>query len=295
MLEDKPQINITEEIPAWRLRLAYFYTEHKMVIKKGFYFLLFFIDLIIIFILGVNWIDYRTGLIKDQSYLQQLKTNLVDPQAIKKNRPHALLNGPSYSLSIDGKKYNLLAEITNKNRQWAIEKLIYTFITDNGKQLQPRSTFVLPNSHKYLMYFNVKQATQARLKIINIKWRRIKDFSLISYKDQIKINSAEFKPSSSKIISGISSIEIYNDSPYGYWKVGLPIILYDKQLEPLAINYITINKLGSQEKRHIEINWASEIKEKIYQTKIYPEINLLDKNIIMKISSPPSSPAGYEQ
>jgi len=52
--------------------------------------------------------------------------------------------------------------------------------------------------------------------------------------------------------------------------------------------------LESQEKRELEINWTDKIKDRVYQTGVYPEINLLNKEVIMQMASPPGSPPGYE-
>ncbi len=293
MDEEKIQTTITEEIPEWKLKLAYFYTENKIFIKRAGLFLFFFVDLIILFGLGIIWINYKTGLINDKTYMSQLATDLVNKQAVQKTKPQKLYFEEPIIISAGNNKYDLMVKVTNNNDNWAVKNIKYTFII-NGKKLIPRETFILPKNEKYLMYFNVENAQNVQLKILNTDWERIKDFSLLSYKDQIKPVKSEFKISDSDKYFGTSIIEIYNNSPFDFWEVGANIILYNKTMKPVAINYITIDKLLSQETRKIEINWQTKLKERIYKTLVYPEINLLNENVIMQLNSRTDSPSGRE-
>ncbi len=293
MNEDKLQTTITQEIPEWKLKLAYFYTENKIFIKRAGLFFFFFIDLIILFTLGTIWINYKTGLINDNNYLSQMPVSLVNKQAVQKNKPQKLYFEEPIVIPAGNNKYDLMAKVTNNNTAWAVKNIEYTFIV-NGQKLKSRKSFILPKSEKYLMFFNVDKAQDVQLKILNVDWERIKDFSLLSYKDQIKVTKNNFKTSDTNKYFGISTIEIYNDSPFDYWELGAAIILYNKTMKPIAIDYITINKLLSQETRKIEINWQTNLKEHIYKTEIYPEINLLNKNIIMQLNSKIDTPPGQE-
>lgn len=292
--KNKIPTNLTEPIPDWKLRLAYFYTQYKIVLKRGGLFLLFFTNLIIIMVLGVMFINYQTGQLREVRLLNQLSKDLVNKEAIEKNKPLNLTVEPVQIVKAANDNYvNLLAKITNPNKQWAISSLKYGFIVD-GRLLETRSTFVLPASEKYLMHFNIKPPQKAGLRIIGIQWQRVKDYSLISYKDQIKILDSKFISSSAKTFSGSSLIKIYNDTPYGFWEVGLGVMLYNKQLQPMAIDYIVIDKLKTREEREIKINWQEKIKDRVYQIKVYPEINLLNNNSIMKLEAPPGQPPGLE-
>jgi len=293
MDEEKIQTTITEEIPEWKLKLAYFYTENKIFIKRAGLFLFFFVDLIILFALGTIWINYKTGLINDNSYLSQMSVSLVNKQAVQKTKPQNLYFEEPTIIPAGYDKYDLMVKVTNNNDEWAIKNIKYTFIVD-GQKLKSQETFILPKSEKYLMYFNVENAQNIQLKILNTEWERIKDFSLLSYKNQIKSTKNEFRVGNIDKYFGTSIIEIYNDSPFDYWEVGATVILYNRSMKPIAIDYITINKLLSQETRKTEINWPTNLKERVYKTLVYPEINLLNENVIMKLGSKIDTPSGRE-
>ena len=293
-MEDKQiQTSLTEKVPEWKLKLAYFYAEHKIVIKRASVFSLFFIDLIVVFLLGSILINYQTGLVADERQLEQLPVNLVNTQAIMKQKPEELIIQETVAMRTSGGKYNLMAGIKNNNPEWAIIKLDYTFVID-GRELETRSTFLLPKSEKYLMYFNAEGKEDASLKILNTQWQRLKDFSLLSYKDGIEVKQAVYKPSRSDKLSGEVEVELFNNTPYGFWEVGLPIILYNRNSEPIAINYIVINKLLAKEERKLTTSWHESITEQVREVLVYPEINLLDKSVVMPLAEPIGSPPGVD-
>jgi len=291
--DEKIQTTITQEIPEWKLKLAYFYTENKVFIKRASLFMFFFVDLLILFMLGTMWINYKTGLLKDETYLSQLSVNLVNNQTIEKFQPQDLYFEKPIVIPTNNDKYNFIVKVINNNEVWAVMNIKYTFVVA-GQELEPKNTFILPASEKYLMYFNAASAQNIQLKILDTSWQRIRDFSLLSYKDKFEITKSNFEASNSNIYSGISTIEIYNDSPFDYWEIGAPIVLYDKAMQPLAVDYIVINKLLSRETRELELNWYENIETRVYKTEVYPEVNLLNENVIMKLETTPDSPSGYE-
>ncbi|OGG87359.1 hypothetical protein A3B87_01310 [Candidatus Kuenenbacteria bacterium RIFCSPHIGHO2_02_FULL_39_13] len=284
--------SLTQPVPEWKIKLAYFYAEHKVFLKRFSIFLLFFADVIIIFLLGSVFVNYKTGTIKEQDVLNQMRFNLVNTEAISKNKPRSLIIGQVDRI-INNTKYDYLAMAENNNSDWAVTELRYTFEVA-GKYLEPRQTFILPNSRKQLMYFNSEIGGEATLKILGSRWQKIKDFSLLSYKDGIKVEKSVFKQGQSDSTAGQVEILIFNETPYSFWEVGLPVVIYNRSLKPIGIDYIVINKLLSEEKRKIEIGWHEGLHEFVQQVEIYPEVNLLDNGSIMEIEAGHGSPPGLE-
>jgi len=285
---------ITAEVPEWKLKLAYFYTEHKILLKRALVFAIFFLDLIVVFLFGSLYVNYKTGLISDENYLWSLPKNLVNNSIIKQQMaPEELRLGEVKMLRGDEGKNNFLAVAENDNANWAVKNITYAFLV-NEQELGRSATFILPKSSKYLMYFNAPETSRAEIKIISISWERIRDYSLISYKDEVTIESAEFTPNNSGIISGQVNCTIKNETPFNFWEVGLPIVLYDQFLEPIAINYAVVNRLKSLEERVVSFSWQEPIYKTVNSVGVYPEINFLDKNALMKIDAGPGEPAGLE-
>jgi len=286
------ETSLTQPVPEWKIKLAYFYAEHKILVKRFAVFSLFFADIIIVFLLGSILINYQTGAIKEQDVLNQLKFNLVNPEAISKNKPKSLVVGEVNSIA-NNNKYNYVATIKNNNSDWAVTELRYAFEVA-GKYLEPRQTFIPPNSEKQLMYFNSEIDGEATLKILDSRWKKIKDFSLLSYQDGIKVKESVFKPMRSGLTAGQVEIVIINETPYSFWEVGLSVVIYNRSLKPIGIDYIMINKLMSEEERKIEISWHGSLNEPVQQIEVYPEVNLLGKDSIMEIEAAPGSPPGRE-
>ncbi len=285
-LQDKTSIGLTEEIPEWKLRLAYFYSQNRTAFKRGLWFLFFFVDLLIILSLGLVFVNYQSGQLKEKYLLKELTANLIDHQTVAKNRPRKLINGGVKIVTAEQEgRVNLLVKITNPNDAWAVAELKYSFIVDGHALSQP-ATFILPKSEKYLMAFNVKRPQTVTLRLDNIRWQKIKDFSLISYKNGIEVKRAEFIPATNKLFSGTSLIEVYNNTPYDFWEVGLSIVAVDRQGRPLAVNYTVLNKFMARSTRQINITWREKIKERVYDLKVEPEINLLNDKSIMRLDSP---------
>ncbi len=287
------QATVTEEVPEWKLNLAYWYTEHKILIKRALIFLIFFADLAIAIIWGMIFVNYRAGLLSDEKYLAALPINLVNNNSSESMKPAELSLGPAIILSGASEKNNLIALARNDNPDWAVKQISYTFNV-NGQDLDTLTSFIPPKSEKYLAYYNAPLGNNVNLKILNTSWLRVRDFTMLSYKDNIKISAAQFVPSQSSVVSGEVKFTINNNTPYSFWEVGLPVVLFDRNDEPVAINYLVVNKLRSQEERSVEIGWPELIYGQVDRVKVYPEVNFFDDNILMKTEGGVGDPAGWE-
>jgi hypothetical protein len=87
---------------------------------------------------------------------------------------------------------------------------------------------------------------------------------------------------------------LVNETPYSFWEVGLPIVLYNQSAEPIAVDYIIINKLKADEERELSVSWHEAISQRVREVGVYPEINLLDATVIMPLDEPIGSPPGLE-
>jgi len=294
MKNEQIQTTITKEVPEWKLKLAYFYADHKTMIKRASYFLLLFADLIIVFWFGSLLVDYQTGTLKYEQQMKAMKANLINHQEVVRTQAPASLKLEEIKVIKSGtNKYDLLTIVKNGNKDWAVTRLDYAFEV-GGQTSAIQSTFILPEPEKYLMHFNANSNDKPRLKIINTNWQRIKDFGLLSYKDSIELEEAKYSPSGSSQIVGQIEINLKNNSPFSFWEVGLPIILYDYNLEPIGINYLVINKFLSEEVREIKSTWTESLGAQVSSVGVYPEINLLDDGTIMKVEAKIGSPPGLE-
>lgn len=290
MLSEGGKNVLGENIPEWELKFSYFYVNHKIFIKRGLFFLLFFFDLVVIFTFGAIFINYKTGLIKDRDFVQEMPLNLVSQEAIVSNKPVDLKIGNVYILSAGYNKYDLMASISNTNKNWAVEKINYSF-TVGGIETETLTTFILPSSVRYLSKFNFDEySASVSLNILGIVWRRIEDYSLVSYQNELKISNTAY------VLSGVSQVnfDIFNNTPFDFWEVGCLIVLENSRFDPLGISYVNLNKLMSHETRTVNLGWLSPVTGDVYQISVYPEVNLLSTDTVMDIEATYQSPPGRE-
>ncbi|MFH1890177.1 MAG: hypothetical protein ABIJ91_01240 [Candidatus Kuenenbacteria bacterium] len=293
-MQKEDQNLINEEIPEWKIKSAYFYANHKILIKRTLTFLFFFADVIIISLFAKIFVDYRAGITNNDNQMRALQINLINHQTVKQSiQPDQLIIEDTYILSSAGGNYDIFASVKNSNKNWAITQLKYTFVI-NGKEKDVLSAYILPDSHKYLAIFNLKDVKTAELKIVDTQWKRITDYTLLSYKDSIKIDQASYKKIDSDIVGGQAQFTIKNNSPYSFWEVGIFLVLNNQRQESIGINYLSVDKLLSQEEREIKINWPQSPAGQVWQVMAYPDVDLLSSSSIMKRAAPIGSPPGKE-
>ncbi|OIO17342.1 hypothetical protein AUJ29_01480 [Candidatus Kuenenbacteria bacterium CG1_02_38_13] len=285
---------ISGQIPEWKMKLSYFYVNNKTLMKRGFVFLFFLLDVIIVFLFGRIFLNYQALSEANDTQMRLMSVNLINHEIVKLMiEPDPLIIGNTYSIKTKDQYYDLLALAQNSSKNWAIVEIGYTFIV-NKKELGSRSTFILPNSSKYLTAFNVLGGQDAECKILYTNWKRTTDYTLLSYKDSIKSSGANYAYSSSNSLGGQAAFTLINESPYGFWEVGFEIVLFNRYQEPIGINYLSVDKLMARETRDIKFGWINGPSAPVAKIEVYPEINFLNSDDIMKIDAPIGSPPGRD-
>lgn len=293
MEENKIQANLSEDIPEWKLRLSYFYTTHKTAFKRGLQFLLFFADIIIVFTFGRMLVDYQTSALQNEYQMKQLPKNLVNAQAISNKKPLELIVSSVEKIARGAGRYDLLVSIENPNTNWAVPEIKYSF-NDRGESFGEKSIFLLPAETKYVIEFNAAGARDPQFNIVSSNWQRMRDYSLVSYKNGIKVQKSVFQAGGQKGISGEAKIELLNDTPYGFWEVGLTIVLFNFKSDIIGVNYIALNKFAAKETKLVSALFHDELADRVSRVEAYPEVNLLNPNSIMRLQAENGSPPGLE-
>jgi len=112
-MHDDSQNLVSENIPEWKLKLSYFYVNHKISIKRGLIFLLFFADILIIFFFSKVYINYQTGTIRDEGYMRQMPISLVNHNTVKNNySPDELILSDAHLVSASANNTHILLLLT---------------------------------------------------------------------------------------------------------------------------------------------------------------------------------------
>ena len=138
----------------------------------------------------IFWSYVLYGLI-NHYFIEQPRFNLATQQLTSFNdytnirtnsAPENLEAGTASVFTIGNGRYDLAANIRNKNSRWYIE-FDYNFVAD-GESLPVKQGFVLPNEEKYLLNLGTefdKKPRRVSLEISNLKWHKIDAHEISDY------------------------------------------------------------------------------------------------------------------
>ncbi len=238
------------------LKYAGFFARNRLFLKRLGIFSLFFIDILILYNLGIQWVLYGVNDIKTYFTEYELTRTYVPLQVLRRKFSPIDIQVKSVTAvfipSTD--KIDIIAKVSNPNIKWKIDNLRYRFVVD-GNPMDEESVSILPNSTKYLMRFNVQVSSfspSIRLDILDVDWQRVKDINPMKILNNIEIQDINIKKSNDNLlVEGV----LYNNTPYGFWNVGMVILLYDFDDNIIGTNYIVLNQVGYGEKRRFTAFW----------------------------------------
>ena len=276
-----------------QLKIAKWYWTHK---KKLYYFFVGFLVLLDIALLGV-FFSLQNRHINSDTFWQisaSLAVERIDyPFFHKLLGPKDLIITGEQSIPSKG-NYDFLCLIENPNPNWQVKNIRYSFQYRGGES-PVNSTFILPNSEKYL-YITARQLENVgiqifhrprgvKLSIKDISWQRIRkheDFAIISNNPlkSLKFTDLHFEKiiQNNQKVSRIS-FQVENPTVYSFWEVPLVIVPYRGSL-PIALGILPVRYLKTQEKRLLEYLWPY-ILPSANRVDIRPDLNILDPSIFM--------------
>lgn len=177
--------------------------------------------------------------------------------------------------------YDVMARIVNKDPDWGVSELSYTFIFkdrfDKVVAEKKRNSFILPNQSKYLIEVGAETARvtqKVELKIKMEKIQKLKKFSL----PNIKVVDKSYQITDQK---GKVQGELLNDSPYDFNEVNVGIVLFDSAGEVIGLNFTNVNALTAGSKRSFVASWNEEISEKVAEVYVEPQIDIFNSGVFM--------------
>ncbi|MFH1173168.1 MAG: hypothetical protein V1692_01400, partial [bacterium] len=186
-------------------------------------------------------------------------------------------------------RYDFFAQIKNPNQEWYVASFDYRFILSSGST-EVRQGFLLPEEGKYLMDLAVetKGASQARLEIRNIEWRRVNKHQIPDYQafyqEHFNFELADIAfTSAGQSAAGTGQVDfnIINRTAYNFWNVGFQVLLYNGR-QIAGVNYISLEQLLAGENRPVHVYWYEKLPN-ISQVEIIPEADIFDSKVYMQI------------
>lgn len=268
------------------LRLSYWFLSHKDQLKKWWVLSLIAVD---VFLLGFVFAAAYV-VAKDRSALDQARTlrtgTPLFTSAARGALAQELVRGVPVALLTDATHVDLAVELTNPNETYGVEEVSYRF-SYGGKQLPVRTTFLLPNSPRFLAELGVAKAAEGEaptLEIVSVRWRRPEDLAALR---RVKFRVSNLKYDASVLTASQPPkpaprlrATILNDSAYAYRTVDISIgLIQAGQL--VAVNSVRLNDWGAFAEKPIDLQWLAALPAQP-DVVIVPQINYFDESNFLR-------------
>lgn len=275
-----------------KLKWGLWYIEHLKQLKKSYKYFLIAVSVLAWGYFFFGFFHYIfIGMKEDQAVLDGLvnvKSIGHDYFSANKAKDIKIIFVQALNNGSDG-SYDLVAEIENPNpRHWA--ELEYTF-TVYGKEIFPRTGFILPGEKKYLVSLSEELSgfpADAQIVFKKVSWHPVKAKEIPDWEQyarehlDFKINDAKFTTSGSELLSEKLSManvefEAVNNSPYNYWSVDFIVLVYQGERIVSASTYGKDNFMSGQSYK-IALNWPTSVTS-AQRVEVIPELNIFKKDI----------------
>ncbi|MFA6321921.1 MAG: hypothetical protein WCX71_00385 [Candidatus Buchananbacteria bacterium] len=278
------------QISHWQLKVSYWYINHKLQLKKVL------VGVLIAFcVILYSYSIYRLVviLINDQAQqadLANLPNNLIDYSYFRQTQKPQDLQILSSNALKDGEgKYDFIFKVKNPNNNFVALNVTYQLLV-NDQILAEKTGYVYAGEEKYLGIFGqeIADAAGASVRIVKVDWSRFNNFSVYgSQRLKFKVSDINFKAAGESGVKGdlpvsILNFKILNDSAYGYWHVGVYMILLNGT-SPVGANYISLDNLLSKETREVEMRWYESLPA-VSSVEIYPEADIISSESFMPVN-----------
>ena len=172
--------------------------------------------------------------------------------------------------------YDAVCKIKNPNQNYGAKNIYYTFLFyDNKNNLikqRKGSTYIFPNRTKYIIEQRIDSSFEiARTvcKIDKVNWEKPKNQIPLLYIRQKEYHYYNKNLSEAKGI-------VVNNSPYGFDKIDVNVILFDFRGNLLGARKHEIRTLLSKGERHFVVSWNYPLKSKVTNVEMIAETNIFD-------------------
>jgi len=191
--------------------------------------------------------------------------------------------------------YDLAAKIRNPNPNFGNPGVKYEFqLKDKSGQIigkKSGTTFVLPNSTKYIIENNFESQSEiasVELKIDTgdiLTWEKLKDYQA----PELYIKDKKFEIANQGNYFAEASGVVTNGTTFGFDTVDVNIVLFDNNSKIIGAAKSEINTLTAGEDRYFSIRWFSPIASQVKSFDIQAETNLFSDDNYMRIYGVPTT------
>lgn len=268
------------------LKLSYFFVTHRSDLKKWWVILFAALDVFLVVFVLTNLFIYAFSFSKNSATVPGIVETVSGYETIRSStEPIGLRVVSTATIPTSAGKFDLLAEVSNPNATWAIERVVPTF-GFRGQELAGEPDFFLPNEKKWLFIFNVSSGTAAvggQPETVSVRfdeptWRRLPervalpptDFALSGVAHRVVSGGTRTTVSVSEV-----SGELENRTVENFWQVRLKIVAMSGST-PVGINQIFLDRVEGLSRRPFTVQWSSALVG-VTDVTVVPEVNVLEE------------------
>lgn len=181
--------------------------------------------------------------------------------------------------------YDVLGKIRNADINWGVSLLKYKFILkdEDGNKVgeKERESYILPQQERYLVEIGMEGLTEATEVELETSLSEVQKFD--EFKNpQTQFGKEDVKYFIDKNKSRVGG-ELVNNSPFGFDKVDMYIIVYDLDGRLLGINYTNIDDFLPDSNRYFSVFWNKILSknENSVQIEIEPNVDVYEAGSFM--------------
>lgn len=189
--------------------------------------------------------------------------------------------------------YDLAAKIRNPNPNFGNPNVKYEFeLADKSGQIVGKksgTTFILPNSTKYIIENNFESQDQidsVQIKIDtgeNLSWLKLKNYQT----PELYVKDKKFEIRNETNFFAEASGVVKNSTTFGFDKVDADIVLFGSNSKLIGAAKSEIRTLGAGEERYFSVRWFSPIAGEVKFFDMQAETNLFSDDNYMRVYGVP--------
>ncbi len=184
-------------------------------------------------------------------------------------------------VAVSGMDYDFLAKVTNPNTTHGSGDVDYQadFKNSAGMVIDSRrgSFDILPGQTRFILISPVRlqqQAVSAELKIVNVEWQQLTDFSpgdirlVDRRKEFIKLEDQ----------TGYARVDgvLFNNSDFDFDLVEVVVLLYGSQNQVIATGSTRIRTFLSRTENFFQVNWFTPFEGEVSRIEVQATTNAFD-------------------
>ena len=157
---------------------------------------------------------------------------------------------------------------------------------DGTTDVASATSFILPGETKYIFSFGVaRKGGEVRAVVSDVRWARVRVAEFTELRNshlRAVIKDVRHSPASeigtpAQQLGGVTKFTVRNDSIYGYWVVGLYVLLKNGG-QIVAAQYTQAQRLGPQQRQTVSVSWPHALPL-FTEVEVVPEINVFDSGV----------------